>query len=159
MPAESIASSIRPSAAPVWASAAAGGVLAGTLSMVLLMLAARRELGASPAALNAPRQWLSGRRALRQDSWTRRHTGVGTLIHQASACLWAGLMFKAAPRAAIERPVATAVLNTATAAFVDLALTPPRLTPGFERQLSPRSLAWTYGVFALGLALAARRHS
>lgn len=142
-----------------WAAIARGGLLSGTLSMVVLMLAGRRELGASPAALNAPSQWVWGKEALAQDGWTWRHTGIGTTIHQASACFWAALMFKGVPRAVAERPVATAVLTTATAAFVDLALTPPRLTPGFEKRLSPRSLALTYGMFALGLAWAARRHA
>jgi len=40
------------------------------------------------------------------------------------------------------------------AALVDLRLVPERLTPGFERRLSRRSLAWTYVGFGAGLALA-----
>jgi hypothetical protein len=41
---------------------------------------------------------------------------------------------------------------TAAAAVVDLALTPQRSTPGFERRLSARSLVMVYGAFALGVA-------
>lgn len=140
----------------VWPDIARSGAWAGALSMLALVVAGRIERGSGAAALNAPAHWLWGQESLRRDDWSLRHTATGAAIHLASAGFWAGLMHAACPRAARERPVATAAVTTATAAFVDLALTPERLTPGFERRLSPRSLAWTYGLFALGLALAAR---
>ena len=54
------------------------------------------------------------------------------------------------PGAALASGLGVAAL----AALVDLRGTPRRLTPGFERRLSGRSLAWVYTAF--GLALAAR---
>ncbi|ESJ25561.1 hypothetical protein B551_0203050, partial [Cupriavidus sp. HPC(L)] len=41
----------------------------------------------------------------------------------------------------------------AAACVVDLRLTPKRLTPGFERRLSPWSLALVYVAFGLALPL------
>jgi hypothetical protein len=43
----------------------------------------------------------------------------------------------------------------AIANVVDFKLTPQRLTPGFEKHLSKRSLAIVYVSFAAGLAAAA----
>ena len=50
--------------------------------------------------------------------------------------------------------MADAVAVSAVAAVVDLACVPDRLTPGFERRLSERSLVMVYTAFAAGLALA-----
>jgi hypothetical protein len=51
--------------------------------------------------------------------------------------------------------VAAAAATAATASFVDYQLTPKRLEPGFDKQLSRRSLAMVYAAFAAGLAIAA----
>lgn len=47
--------------------------------------------------------------------------------------------------------VRSAVEATAAAAVVDLLLLPRRLTPGFERRLSGRSLALVYAALAAGM--------
>jgi hypothetical protein len=39
---------------------------------------------------------------------------------------------------------------------VDYKLTPRRLQPGFEAQLSKKSLVYVYAAFAIGLAIGAR---
>ena len=51
---------------------------------------------------------------------------------------------------------ATAGVVTAIAAFTDLRLVPPRLSPGFEHRLSKAGVALVYLGFACGLALAAQ---
>src|SRR5690606_8083831 len=52
------------------------------------------------------------------------------------------------------RPVLiTAAAVAAGACLVDLRCTPQRLTPGFERRLSPSSLFVVYAAFGIGLAL------
>ena len=130
------------------------GLAAGTLSLLALALRGRLETGSAVRPLNAPSHWLWGDRALRETAWSLRYTGVGFAIHQLSAVLWGCIH---ARRERPSAPLAEAAVTTAVAVVTDLALTPRRLTPGFERHLSPRGLVWVYGAFALGLALAARR--
>lgn len=143
---------------------ACGGA-AGVLSALALAALGRAEGVSAAAPLNAPSHWLWGRRALRQDGMTARHTAVGALVHQASSFFW-GVFYELlqagrhAPNGATRLADAAAV--TVAAAVVDLRLVPQRLTPGFERRLSRRSVALVYASFAVGLALGgawhARRH-
>lgn len=49
--------------------------------------------------------------------------------------------------------LATAAVVAAGACLVDLRCTPQRLTPGFERRLTPSSLFLVYTAFGLGLVL------
>jgi hypothetical protein len=49
--------------------------------------------------------------------------------------------------------VLDAAAVTAAAAVVDLQVVPERLSPGFERRLSPGSVAWVYILFGIGLAV------
>lgn len=130
------------------------GLAAGTLSLLALALRGRVEIGSAARPINAPSHWLWGDRALKETGWSLRYTGVGFAIHQLSAVFWGCLH---ARRNKPSAPLAEAAVTTAIAVVTDLALTPGRLTPGFERHLSPRGLVWVYGAFALGLALAARR--
>lgn len=135
------------------------GLTAGTLS--LWTLARRGQVDGHPAAttLNAPSHWLYGDRALEQTRPSWRYTGAGTLIHEASAVMWAAL-FESLVRRRGQQPslatlAASAAVVTGVAAVVDLKLVPDRLTPGFEHHLSGRSLALVYGSVAAGLVLGA----
>jgi hypothetical protein len=87
-----------------------------------------------------------------------RRTGVGYLIHHLSATLWAslyeGISSAPARKKSTRRIVAEAAAVTAVAFVVDYGLTPRRLRPGFEKQLSPLSMLAVYASFAAGLASA-----
>jgi hypothetical protein len=141
------------------------GNLAGLASMAALAWRGRQETGSAVAPLNAPSHWLWGDRALRQDGPSWRYTALGVVIHQASAVMW-GLIYERLwaskqPPGSLSHQLRDAAVATAAAATVDLVLTPKRFTPGFERRLSPQGLLWTYGAFAIGVALASyatRRH-
>jgi hypothetical protein len=133
------------------------GNLAGIASAVALAWRGRRERGSAVGPVNAPSHWVWGDAALGQDTPSWRYTVVGMAIHQASAMMW-GLLYErlwASRRSAqtLPRQVRDAAVATAAAAAVDLLLTPKRFTPGFERRLSPRGLVWTYGLFAMGVAI------
>ena len=130
------------------------GAAAGLCSLVALAVRGRIELKSAVAPVNAPSHWLWGDVALRQRRWSWRYTGVGVAIHQASAVMWGVLHAQRAPQP--PAPLRDAIVTTATAALVDLALTPRRLTPGFEQRLSPKGLAWVYAAFAVGLVVASR---
>ena len=145
----------RPSA---WRTAVRDGGLAGLLSLAAMATRGRLENGSAAGPINAPSHWLWGEPALRQDGWSMRYTATGLAIHQGSAIFWGVLhqWLRQRDRRA-DTAVRDAIVTTAAAAFTDLALTPARMTPGFERRISPRGLAWTYALFAVGLVIASRQ--
>jgi hypothetical protein len=164
--------SAHPLAAPSVASVAprrvarilASGLVAGTVSMLLLAWRGQRDRGEVLQAINAPSHWLFGDKALAQTAPSWRYTGWGTLIHQASSLMWATVfdrfVFQTKPQTAGQRPsvahlAVQAAATTGVAAMVDLKLVPQRLTPGFEHHLSRGSLGWVYGSFGAGLLLGA----
>jgi hypothetical protein len=143
--------------APVVQRGALEGFIAALLSTAVLAWRGRVDTGSAAAPINAPSQWLWGDEALAHDEVDWKHTAAGHAIHHLSALLW-GLLFEGLQRARRRRTVATVVTDaaavTALAAAVDLKLVPDRLTPGFEKRLSSRSVALVYGGFGLGLAAA-----
>ena len=151
---------------PVMRHVLTAGSLASALSMAVMACASRRDTGSAVAAVNAPSHWFWGERALRRNEASWRFTLLGAATHHASAVFWAvfyELLRARRQRAAPGNAVVGAGGRPAVAAVVDLKLVPERLTPGFERRLSKRNLAWVYVGFAAGLALggvlAARRRS
>ena len=134
------------------------GTLASLLSAAVLAWRARRETGSAFAALNAPAHWLWGRASLRRDGPSVRHTAVGVVVHHASSLFWAVFfewLQSRRLRTSATTVVADAAALSAVAAAVDLTITPPRFTPGFEQRLSRPSLAGVYIAFAAGLATVA----
>jgi hypothetical protein len=129
------------------------GSIASLVSMALLAYRGHRERSGALMPVNAPSHWLWRDESLRQRGFTLRHTAVGYLIHHASSVLWATFFERLLLRRPHEpkRVAALALTTAALAAGVDLKLTPNRFTPGFERQLSRKSLVWMYGAFAVGL--------
>jgi len=135
----------------------AADLLSSGLSAAVLLWRGRAETGSAAAPVNAISHWLWPRKALRQDGVSARYTGTGLGVHFGAALLWCGLYERLRARRGAATPVAAvadAVAVSAVAAVVDLACVPDRLTPGFERRLSGRSLVLVYGAFAAGLALA-----
>ena len=63
------------------------------------------------------------------------------------------VMFRRPGNAPVVPVLATAAVVAAGACLVDLRCTPQRLTPGFERRLTPSSLFLVYTAFGLGLVL------
>jgi hypothetical protein len=84
-----------------------------------------------------------------------KHTVVGFLIHHTMATGWALLHERVFGARKAEQPfsrrLGAAAVTSATANFVDYQLTPKRLQPGFEQQLSRLSLLLVYAAFAAGL--------
>jgi hypothetical protein len=141
--------------------AARSGAVASLLSAATLALCGYLENRAPAGPLNGPSQWIFGRRAAWRRKATLRHTLTGYLIHHASATGWALLherVFGAdKARQSFPRRITRAAVTAGIANVVDYRLTPKRLQPGFEAQLSKRSLFVVYATFALGLALIASR--
>jgi len=143
-----------------WSQALRRGIVSGSFASIAsaaaLAACGKRELNDPAAPLNGPSQWLWGERAACADGFSVRHTVAGYLVHHAMSIFWAVLYEKfrrrAIPAAAVALP---AVCTASGACVVDYCLTPKRLTPGFEKRLSRRSLFLVYAAFAAGLAAAA----
>src|SRR5688572_23653576 len=137
------------------------GATASVLSTVVLAACGQIENRKAAGPINGPSQWVYGRWAARMRNPSWRHTLVGFAIHHLMSTGWAllhervfGANKSAQSRGArLRRAAATAV----TANFVDYQLTPKRLQPGFETQLSRKSLFLVYAAFAIGLTVVARR--
>ena len=146
-----------------WKSAAqrslVSGAVASLLSTAALAACGRAERNEGSGPVNGPSQWLFGRHAAYKRGPSLRHTLVGYAIHHVAATGWSLLFERWRGRggdASAAAHVARAGATAALACFVDYRLTPKRLRPGFEVQLSKRSLFAVYAAFALGLAIAAR---
>src|SRR3954464_1796303 len=140
------------------------GAVSSMTSAVVLALCGKLEGRGVAGPLNGPSQWVHGRSAAYRQQPSVKHTLVGYLIHHLSALGWAVLherMFgRAVQPASSGKQVLAAAATAAVANVVDLKLTPRRLRPGFEVQLSRKSLLLVYAAFAVGLAaadIAARR--
>lgn len=135
------------------------GGAASITSAALLALRGRKDTGSAVAPLNATSHIVYGDEALRVNRPTARHTVVGAALHAASGVFW-GVLFEKLLRRE-RRPASAgavarnAIKATAVAALVDLVVVPKRLTPGFERRLSGRSLWMVYGGLAAGMAVGA----
>jgi hypothetical protein len=132
------------------------GSLASITSTLALAWAGRRENGRAAAPVNATSHWLWDRESLHEDRTTVRHTLAGYLVHHGASMLWGVVHAGAFGRGKEGNPLAVLASGMATAAaacFVDLRMTPRRLTPGFEHRLSAASMAVVYASFGLGLAL------
>lgn len=144
-----------------WKQAARQALVSGTaaslLSAAVMSLAGKLERNAPAGPLNGPSQWIHGRQAAYRRRASLRHTLTGFLIHHVSAFGWALLHERVFGRHKEAQTRAQRLRNaaiTATAAnFVDYKLTPKRLQPGFETQLSRKSMAAIYASVAIGLTL------
>ncbi|BAU47639.1 hypothetical protein SVA_1060 [Sulfurifustis variabilis] len=143
--------------------AAAGvvpGILAGAATSIVAAVRGRLDSGSALAPINAPSHVLWGDRAaaVRKPTW--RHTALDYLINTAAGVFWASVLYRLFGRV-IERGGAGAALagGAATAGIAyltDYRLVPGRLTPGYEKRVSGRSLFLIYGALALALAAGAR---
>jgi hypothetical protein len=133
------------------------GSVASLSSAAALALCGKLEGTTAAGPLNGPSQWIWGEQAAYRQRATLRHTAVGYAIHHATSIFWATLHEKIlssenARESAAQR-LAKGATTAAVACFVDYQLTPQRLQPGFEKQLSRHSLFFVYAAFAVGLAV------
>jgi hypothetical protein len=131
-------------------AAVVSGTLASLASAAVLAWRGLRDAGDAAAPLNGPSQWVWGRAAPSARGFSVKHTVVGYASHHLAATFWAVLYERARLRKGNAIPIAVA--TAAVADVVDYVFTPKRLQPGYERQLSKRSLVLAYAAFALGLA-------
>lgn len=132
---------------------AALATAATTLTTALL---GQRELGHPAAPLNATSHIVWGDDAARHDRPDTKHTLVGAALNAGAMVAWAGVLEATlgpwARRGSLLRAAVAGAAVSALAYATDYHLVPRRFTPGFEKRLSGRALAVTYGALALSLA-------
>jgi len=137
------------------------GAVASLLSAAVLAVCGQVENRRPAGPINGPSQWVYGRWAARMREASLRHTLTGFLVHHVMATGWALLhervLGKRKTRQAFPERLGRAALTATVANLVDYQLTPKRVQPGFETQLSRKSLFAVYAAFAIGLALVASR--
>ncbi|SOY66974.1 conserved hypothetical protein [Cupriavidus taiwanensis] len=143
------------------------GTCASLLSTGMLACGGSVDCGSAFAPVNAVSHWVWGERAVHTNRPSVRHTVLGYVIHHAMSVFWAAFYEGAmafgnrhgavcpAARPAAPARVLGGLAVAGIACFVDLKCTPHRLTPGFERRLSPGMLALVYVAFGLALPLGA----
>jgi len=140
----------------------AAGSSASLASVIALAWGGLRGCASALAPVNAVSHWLWRDAALCQQHASLRYSALGYVIHHSMSVFW-GVVYEAAlsvpeaprsaPQSGAGRVIATGLGLAALACFVDLRLTPERLTPGFERRLTRGPLAAVYLLFGIGLAL------
>lgn len=134
------------------------GSVANVAIVAALALLARREGKRPLQPINATSHWLHGERAARVRRADLSHTAIGFATNHASAIFWAFLFewMLGRRRQTPARIAAASVATAAIAGAVDYGgMMPKRLTPGWEDVVSPRAVAASFAVMALGFALGA----
>jgi hypothetical protein len=97
------------------------------------------------------RTLVRGDEAAASRAFDAKHTVLGFATHEGASIFWAAI-FQALRKLGPNRPAAVdAIAVSALAAFVDYLVVPKRLTPGWEKVVTPRSIGLAYGVMAVAL--------
>jgi hypothetical protein len=132
-----------------------GTVLSGTavslVTTALLSLVAQMRGRHPVETINATSHWFWGDGAGRTRAVDGKHTALGFATHHLASMLWASV-FQFVRRASPGRsPLADAAGVSILAAVVDYLVVPKRLTPGWEKVVSPGAIALAYAAMTIGL--------
>jgi hypothetical protein len=115
--------------------------------------------GSASAGLNAVSHILWGDAAQAKDEFSAKYTLVGAGLNSAAVASWAAVHELVVEKGGVPRRfmpmLLTASLVSGIAYLVDYHVVPERLTPGFEKRLTPKAMAIVYGALAVGLAVGA----
>lgn len=132
------------------------GAVASTATTAAVAAFGEFETGNAIAPLNAVSHIAWGDRAAKQNDASLQYTATGLALNTVAVTSWAviyeALFGSTAKRGDVIGAVAGGSLVSAIAYATDYHLVPERLTPGFEKRLSNRSLLGVYTTLALGLA-------
>jgi hypothetical protein len=131
---------------------AIAGLAAGAATTVVLALFGRRD-GDTAGPINAVSHILYGDEAADQRGVSAKYTLPGALLNTAAVVSWAAVQafLFGNRRSWLAGPAISAL-----AYVTDYYVVPRRVTPGFERRLTPAGMAAVYGVLGLSLALGSR---
>lgn len=133
------------------------GKFVGLTTSAAVAACGARENGNAVAPINAISHIVWGDEAAEQETPSLKYTYTGLALNSAANISWAFFYEKIFGAAAQKGNVPVALLGgaavSAAAYITDYHIVPPRLTPGFEKRLSPRSMLVVYTVLALSLSL------
>lgn len=132
-----------------------GTVVAVTTSAALAVLA-RLERRTAIQPVNSTSHWYWGDAAGRSRRLDVQHTVLGFVTHHGASLFWACTyeLLRRHPRKRVAFGDAVAI--SALAAVIDYAVVPKRLTPGWEKVVSPSAIGTAYTVMAVALAISPR---
>ena len=132
------------------------GAAASAATTLAVSICGAQEEGNPVAPINAVSHIAWADQAARQTDASWQYTAVGLALNTVAVTSWAGVYEIFCGRTADRNDIAGALLGgalvSATAYVTDYHIVPRRLTPGFEKRLSNRSLLGVYTALALGLA-------
>lgn len=131
------------------------GASATAATTLTVALAGVVEQGSPWPALNSISKMVRGNHAPWRDDVSWKFTGTGALLNTAAVFSWAAVyavLRGRRTRTDYVRAVTAGAATSALAYVIDYHIVPDRLTPGFEKRLSDRSLGLIYAALALGLA-------
>lgn len=129
------------------------GSVASVLSTAVIAALSARHTGSPFSGTNSESHGIWGEKAKEQRGLSKRYTATGFAIHHASSIFWASFFERSLNGKRRPAEIAkNAALTAAGAAAFDYLLMPRRLQPGFEANLSSRSMVSTFISIAVGLA-------
>ncbi|WP_428305744.1 hypothetical protein [Lacipirellula sp.] len=121
------------------------------------------ENDSSAAPINAVSHIAWGDEAAEHDELSAKYTLTGAALNAVAITSWAAVyelgFGRAARRGNVSRALLGGVATAAAAYVVDYYVVPRRLTPGFEKRLTPPSMVAAYAALAASLPLASLLHS
>lgn len=133
-------------------SAASAAATAATTATTMALGAMRDESAWAP--LNAVSHILWGDEAARHTEPSAGYTATGAALNGGAMVTWA-IAYTAVRRLLPPGPASSVAAGAGVAAaayLIDYHVVPKRLTPGFEKRLSGRSMFWIYAALAVSLA-------
>jgi hypothetical protein len=131
------------------------GACATAATTATLAACAAMEHDPVAAPINSVSHIAWGDEAASHDEVSMKYTATGFALNAVAVTSWAAvheLMFGSSVNGDPLKALASGAAVSAVAYLTDYHLVPARLTPGFEKRLSNRSLFAVYAALALSLA-------
>ena len=139
--------------------AAGTSAIANAVTTAAVTVLAKNQTKSAVSAVNAGSHIVWGEEAVEHDEASLKYTGLGALIGGLGVSFWAVVheyvLRKTKLRDKTLGPLATGAAVSALAYVTDYHVVPKRLTPGYEKRLSPKGIFIVYAVLAVGLAAGA----
>ena len=129
------------------------GALASLAVTGAIAAARARETGDAWGAINDVSHILLGEERSDRRGFDVQTTSLGLLLNAASIVSWSVLYRRLFGKPQFPNSPLTAAGAVAAIYFIDYAVFPRRLAPGFERRLSRQSVYMIYAVLALTFTL------
>jgi hypothetical protein len=139
-------------------NALVAGKWAALATSAAVMACGARENHDAVSPINAVSHIAWGDEAFDREDVSVKYTFAGLALNAAATVSWAvilEMLFGRFARRAAANALVSGAAVSGLAYLVDYHAVPPRLTPGFEKHLSPRALFLVYVVLAASLAAGA----